>query len=230
MVTVAFLGPLGSGKTTMLTRYGILTKQIHPYKKMYCNYKLLNYEYSELDLMDLYLKHPDEQNLILLADEIWTTMDCRVSSSYRNEVEGYFTAMTRKAKADFGFSTQFESFVDLRLSAFVKVKYIMEPIPILRSFISKGVKYYYKDNHPYKFKCHIIDERDEYNIIEKDFTFDGRKWFQEFNTYETIRPPKDIIQRIEINQMKREIQHKKLSEMIANGVTDARQLKQKKKE
>jgi hypothetical protein len=144
-------------------------------------------------------------------------MDCRVSGSYRNRLESYFVAMTRKAKADFFMTMQYEKFTDWRLSAFIKVKYIMESIPVKHDIEIDGIQYSYVKPHPYMFKTTLIDERNGSDIIVRDFIFDGRRWFNEFNTDEYILPPDDLIQTIRIKQMKDKIQFDKLSKIIAEG-------------
>lgn len=230
MVTIAYLGDLGSGKTTKCTRDIILTKLMHPNKKMFLNYHLYNYDYTVLDMMELYLNHPDERDLIIGIDEIYTTMDCRISSSYRNRIESYFMAMTRKAKADLFITMQYETFVDCRLSPFIKVKYIMEAIPIKKTVVINGIEYSYNVNHPNIFKCTLIDERNSNNPIIKEFHFDGLRWFTEFNTDEYIKPPEDVLRTMEIKQMKDKITYAKLTEQLKNGVIDGRKKPKAKKE
>lgn len=218
MVTVAFLGDLGSGKSTLCARQTILTKKLHPQKILYSNMHFYNYPYMELDLMELYLHHQEVRDTIIVIDEIYTTMDCRISSSYRNRIESYFIAMTRKAKADLFVTMQYETFVDCRLSPFVKVKYIMETIPVLHKIVLDGREYSYTKPHPYLFKCTLYDERNSNVPIMKEFKFDGRRWFDEFNTDQYIRPPEDVIQRIEIRQMKDRLLHAKLKNQLEEGI------------
>jgi hypothetical protein len=229
MVTIAFLGDLGSGKTTLCTRFVILTKKLHQEKEIYLNYDLKNYSYHKLDLMDLYLNHQEIRNVIIGIDEIYTMMDCRVSGSYRNRIESYFVAMTRKAQADLFITMQYETFVDCRLSPFVKVKYIMEKIMIPCDIVIDGIKYSYVKPHPYLFKTTLLDERNSNNPIMKEFMFDGRKWFNEFDTDEYIRPPEDEIQRIQIKQMKDKLQYNKLKDKLENGVKNNAKKTSKKK-
>lgn len=218
MVTIAFLGDLGSGKTTKAVRDAILTKQLHPIKKIYSNVHLNNYPYENLDLMKMYLDDDDVRDTIILGDEFYTTMDCRVSSSHRSLVESYFIAMTRKARADFYLTMQYEKFTDCRLAPFVKVRYIMEKIYYYKRIVLNGVQYTYKIPHPYMFKCTLYDERDDSNMIVKEFKFDGRRWFDEFNTDQYIKPPEDTMMRIKIKQMKDKIQYEKLKYQIENGI------------
>jgi len=215
MTTIAFLGDLGSGKTTMCTRMTILTKLLHPEKKIYCNYLLKNYPYEDLDLMKLYLdENPDNKNIIVVADEVYTMMDSRVSTSYRNRIESYFITMTRKAKADFYLTMQYEKFTDCRLAPFVHVKYIMENIPIRKTIMIGDTKYTYIKPHPYMFKVTVFDDRNSYMPMSKEFYFNGSRWFSEFDTNQYIKPPRDIIQQIEINQMKKEVQYHNLKEKL----------------
>jgi hypothetical protein len=228
MVTIAFLGDLGSGKTTLCTRQTILTKKLYPSKKIYSNYDFKNYDYIPLDLMDLYINNQNARDMIVVCDEFYTTMDCRVSGSYRNRIESYFIAMTRKAQADFYVTMQYETFTDCRLSPFIKVKYIMETIPVRHNIEIDNIKYSYVKPHPYLFKCHLYDERNSNNPINKDFIFDGRRWFNEFDTNKYVLPPDDVIQRIKISQMKNKIQYDKLKNIIDNGENNVKKFVKKK--
>lgn len=232
MVTVAFLGDVGTGKTTMCTRHTILTKKLHPNKRLYCNYHLSNVPYEELDLMELYLDKPEEKGLIISIDEIYTTMDSRISSSYRNRIESYFIAMTRKADADLFVTMQYETFVDCRLSPFVKVKYVMESIPLIKNIVIDGKEYEYIQPHPYLFKFTLYDERSGKLSIQEGY-FDGRRWFNEFNTDQIIKPPEDVLMNIKINKMKKKVQYERLKyqcSQIDNGVNIFERKKQDKKD
>ena len=80
-------GGLGSGKTCMLTRYAYLSHLMG--KRIISNYKLENIPFTNLDMVDLYLNHPDMNNYIIVADELYTFMDCRSSMSVRNKLESY---------------------------------------------------------------------------------------------------------------------------------------------
>lgn len=231
MVTMAFLGDLGSGKTTLMTRQAILTKKLHPEKIIYSNYVLNNYQYEELDLMDLYLNHQEVRDTIILIDEIYTMMDSRLSSSHRNEVESYFIAMTRKAKADLFVTMQYETFTDCRLSPFIKVKYVMETVPVEYKATIENVEYCYVKPHPYLFKVHLFDDRNTGNPIYREFIFDGRKWFKEFNTDQYILPPKDVLQRIELKQVETELRlektKRKLEELKNGKPKEVKKIKQR---
>lgn len=210
MVAVAFLGFLGSGKTTMAVRDTILTKKLHPNKTIYSNMVLYNYDYKDLDLMDMYLNHQTEKDIIILGDEVYTMMDSRLSQSNRNKVESYFMAMSRKKDCDFFMTMQYEKFVDCRIAPFIQIKYIMESIPIVQKTFIDGIEYSYTIPHPYLFKVHLFDNRIPFNTVTKDFVFDGRRWFKEFNTYQTILPPEDIQLSIKLNLLKKKVQYEKL--------------------
>jgi hypothetical protein len=209
ITTIGILGGLGSGKTCMLTRYAILTKKLHPNKKIVSNYHLHNYKYSLLDMMDLYLNQKDIDDMIILGDEFYTSMDCRVSSSYRNRIESYFIAMTRKKKADFFFTCQYEKFMDCRLAPFVKIRLVMEGIPILKKTVLDGVEYKYTVYHPYIFRCTLFDDRNIANPTKNTFMFDGRRWFKEYNTEQVIYPPDDYIDKVKVHERKRKLKKEK---------------------
>lgn len=178
-------GSLGSGKTAMLTRYGLKSSTN---RNVISNYHLKNISYMKLDMVDLYFNHPDLKNMVLLGDELYTFMDCRTSMSKRNRLESYFITQTRKKNVDLYFTTQFSEFVDMRLIAFVSVWIKMENI-WLQSNVT-GMMY----KHPYKFIANFHDYRNQDNIKHFVRIFDGRQWFEEYDTDEVIYPPDDILE------------------------------------
>ena len=183
---VLISGGLGSGKTCLLTKYAILS---HIQGKMnISNYHLRRIPYKKLDMVDLYINHPDLKNMFIGGDELYTFMDCRTSISKRNRLESYFVAQTRKANVDLYFTSQFSSFVDLRLIKFVDLVIQMENIWLINK--KTGIKY----KHPYLFIMTITDYRDPHNISSRTCRFDGRQWFKEYDTNERIYPPEDFIQ------------------------------------
>lgn len=227
MVIVAVLGDLGSGKTTNAVRIVKLTKQMHPEKTIYSNIHLNNLSYKPLDLMELYLNQPDEKNIIIFGDEFYNMMDSRISSSYRNIIESYYVAMSRKAKADFILTMQYEKFVDCRLAPFVKVKYIMEGIPVNYFFYMAGKKYSYIRYHPFMFKMNIFDERSG-KLVVTEKIFNGSRWFKEFDSYKIVLPPKDVIQNVKLKQLEKEVKYKKL-QLVNKQLDDGTYQNNKKK-
>lgn len=182
---VMITGDLGTGKTALLTRY-TLKSCLH--KKVLSNYHLYNIDYEKFDMVDLYVNKPDLKDIIISGDELYTFMDCRSSMSVRNRLESYFITQTRKKNCDLYFTTQFSEFVDLRLISFANIWVKMENIWLVSK--TTGLKY----KHPYKFIAKFHDYRDKDNIQKKTFIFDGRVWFNEYNTNEVIYPPDDIMQ------------------------------------
>lgn len=181
---VLITGGLGSGKTCMLTRYGKIA--FSEGKNMYSNYHLVNMPYKKLDIVDMFFNEPDLKDVMILGDEIYTFMDCRMSGAKRNRLQSYFIAQTRKRNVDLYGTAQFSQFTDLRLTAFLDVWIKMENI-----WIMKDGK---KTKHPYFFLATFHDYRDENDI--KIFTrrFDGRTHFNDYDTNERIYPHDDYIQ------------------------------------
>lgn len=194
---IGILGLPGSGKTCMATRLVNLEKQLHPYKKIYSNYHLNGLDYDLLDFIDIFINHRGERNMILLGDEISTFLDCRVSGSGRNRVESYLLKQTRKKGCDIIFTDQFEGFVDLRLSKFCNLRIIMENKFCLYKFWLNCKHYAIKKPHPYLFRATYEDND---NHITKERVFDGRKWFDKYDTYQEIYPPEDYIPKKLIKQ------------------------------
>jgi len=146
-------GDLGSGKTCMLTRYGVKSS-IH--KKLMSNYHF--------------------------------NMDCRTSMSKRNRLESYFILQTRKKNVDLYFTSQYSELVETRLIRFVSIWIKMQNIMLK----SRNTGLLYK--HPYKFIATIHDYRNKDSINVSSYVFDGRPWFNEYDTNEVIYPPDDIFQ------------------------------------
>ena len=178
-------GDLGSGKTCMLTRYGVKSS-IH--KKLMSNYHFKNVPYEKFDMVDLYLNHPDLSNIVICADELYTFMDCRTSMSKRNRLESYFILQTRKKNVDLYFTSQYSELVETRLIRFVSIWIKMQNIMLK----SRNTGLLYK--HPYKFIATIHDYRNKDSINVSSYVFDGRPWFNEYDTNEVIYPPDDIFQ------------------------------------
>lgn len=183
---VLISGGLGSGKTCMLTKYAILSHRMG--KMNISNYHLKRIPYKKFDMVDIYFNHPELSNIFIGGDELYTFMDCRTSMTKRNRIESYFIAQTRKSNVDLYFTTQFSSFVDLRLIKFVDIAIQMENIWLINK--KTGLRY----KHPYLFIMTMTDYRDPNNITSRTYRFDGRQWFKEYNTNERIYPLDDIIQ------------------------------------
>lgn len=181
---VVITGDLGTGKTAMLTRYGCKSS-VHK-ENVLANYKLSHVQFEPFDMVDLYLNQPELTNAIILGDELYTFMDCRSSMSIRNKLESYFITQTRKKNVDIYFTTQFSEFVDFRMILFASIWVKMSNIWLYSS--KTGQRY----KHPYLFNVVFHDYRDKDNIKVKYMRFDGRRWFGEYNTNETIYPPDDI--------------------------------------
>ena len=181
---VLITGGLGSGKTCMLTRYAKMG--FSEGKKLYANYHLTHMPYGTLDIVDMYLNEPELKDIMILGDEIYTFMDCRLSGSQRNRLQSYFIAQTRKINADLYGTAQFSQFNDLRLTAFLDVWIKMENIWIMKN--GKKVK------HPYYFLATFHDYRNENDINIFTKIFDGRTHFSDYDTSQRIYPHDDYIE------------------------------------
>ena len=123
---IGISGPTGSFKSCFLTRLGLTQKKLFPHKKLFSNYHLKNHNYEKLDIVDIYVNKRELKDLIILATELHTTFDCRVSGSSRNRLESYLLTQTRKKSVDFFYDTQYERFLDFRVSLFVDIRIVME--------------------------------------------------------------------------------------------------------
>jgi hypothetical protein len=174
-------GGLGSGKTCLGVRYCVIGYQNN--RKVISNVHLNNIPYMKLDLVDLYVNHPDMKDMFIFGDELYTFMDCRMSGSKRNRLESYFIAQTRKKNCDLYFTTQYTSFIDLRLAHFVDVWVEMKNIWFLDGNV--------KQKHPYKFIAKYHDYRNPSDVKVKTLLFDGRGFFDHYSTDQVIYPPDD---------------------------------------
>lgn len=180
---VIITGGLGSGKTCLLTRYGKIAHSDG--KLLYSNYHLAYMKYKKLDIVDMYFNEPELKNVMILADEIYTFMDCRMSTNKRNILQSYFIAQTRKRNTDLYYTAQFSQFTDLRLTAFIDIWIQMKNIWVMID----GKK----QKHPYLFVATFHDYRDEDDIKIFSKQFDGRSHFKDYNTDEEIYPHDEYI-------------------------------------
>jgi len=183
---ICITGGVGTGKTCLLTRYGKISHELG--KTVISNYHLTNIPYKKLDIVDLYFNHPDLKNIVILGDELYTFMDCRASMTKRNRIESYLIAQTRKISCDIYFTSQFSQFVDIRLMRFVDIFIEMENIWMTDN------KTGFKEPHPYLFDMVITDYRNPSDINSKNKRFDGRRYFEEYDTNQRIYPPDDYLQ------------------------------------
>lgn len=188
-------GDLGTGKTCIMTKYALDYFKMG--RKIISNYKLNNIPYEKLDIVDIYLNKPDLKNIVILGDELYTFMDCRTAMSQRNRLESYFIAQTRKRNCDVVFTSQYEDFIDFRLIRFVNINIDMENIWVYSKSLEMSVK------HPYLFLVSLTDYRQSKNIKHYKKIFDGRNYFNEYNTEEQIYPPEEIFKTLEDFRKKR---------------------------
>lgn len=182
---VLITGGVGTGKTCLLTKYVLDAVKLG--KKVLSNYDFKHIKYEKMDLTDLYLNHPDLVNIFLAYDEFYLEMDCRVSNKSRNRLQSYLIAQTRKKDCDLYCTAQFNQFMDLRLIKFVDIWIECHNIWVA---VDDGdvVK------HPYMFEITTHDYReDAYNPEDNVFFFDGRPFFNEYDTNQLILPPEDYI-------------------------------------
>jgi len=182
---VAIEGGLGSGKTCLLTKYAVESYLLQG-RKVYSNYHLKRIPYTKLDIVDIYLNQPELKNVFIAGDELHTFMDCRLSQKRRNIIESYFVLQTRKKNVDLYFTSQWLNLVDIRLIRFVDVVIRMHKIYITNE---DGIKMV----HPYLFLAEFHDYREDFIPDVYTKIFDGRKWFDHYDTNEVIYPPDDYL-------------------------------------
>lgn len=181
---VLITGGVGTGKTCYLVRCSLQARKMG--KMVLCNFTFFNIEYKKMDLTDLYLNYPDLTDIFLAYDEFYTEMDCRVSGKLRNRLQSYLIAQTRKKNCDLYATAQFNQFMDLRLIKFVDIWAECRNVWIIQN---EKIR-----KHPFLFDITVHDYRtDPYNPIDREFRFDGRRYFSEYDTNELILPREDYI-------------------------------------
>lgn len=113
MVTV---GPMGSGKTTVITAMGVLAQQLDKVK-LFSNYALSNIEYTYFhptEFADL-MNSEELNNAVILLDEAYLLMDSRSSGARINRLFSAFIYQARKRSVDVYIATHHPDHIDKRI-------------------------------------------------------------------------------------------------------------------
>jgi hypothetical protein len=166
---IAITGPIGGGKTCFQTRCLYREKMKRPNARIVTNYKLNNIKHEYIDAKELFEMKEQLKNTILGIDEMHIFMDCRDSLKFTNKMMTHFILQTRHLGVHMYFTTQDISQVDIRLRRMLD----------LLAYCTKSV---YQD----WFKIKLIDYRDVLNIQTNEFMFNGRPYYDLYDTTEII--------------------------------------------
>ena len=175
---VGLEGPIGSGKTIMMTRY--LVRDSINGRAIFTNYGLKHIKFTKVDMNKILEMHENQFNLkdcSLGIDEITVFADCRRSGSKLNRVISYFILQSRKRNVDIYFTTQNLNMVDFRLIDYMDFQINCKKVMNRKGEVVEGFAQYT-----------VYDIRDIHDIKIKSFMLDIRKYYKFFDTYEVILP------------------------------------------
>jgi KaiC/GvpD/RAD55 family RecA-like ATPase len=163
------LGVRGSGKTLFMT--SLAYKYAATGKKIIANYHLIDIEYTYMTFEEI-SKLPDElYNAVVLLDEIQIGADSYEIFKKSNKMITTFATQLRKRKIVMYYSTQVFTQTTKRLRE--QTNYIIQ----VENTNQKGIS-----------KISVFDREkflDEQHL--KSFVFDGRPYFNYYNTDEVVK-------------------------------------------
>jgi len=109
MVLIAFVGELGSGKTLALTY--LAWRNFNKGQKIYANYTLA-FVHTFIETLE---QIDGMEEGFFAADELWSWLDSRLSSSKRNQTVNAILLKSRKRGINIGFTAQHFSQIDKRV-------------------------------------------------------------------------------------------------------------------
>lgn len=173
---VAIVGNKGSGKTLMMTYIG---ERAHfkENRKVYANYHLTEIPYQKFSYDDL-LNLPEEmEHAIILMDEIQMGADAYEFLSNKSKAITTLATQLRKRDLELYMTTQRFTFISKRLRDLTDLIYTMTTYTDQNGNLVRGVAYVeqYDRNDPFS------------DIPIKKFIFDGRNWFNHYDTTEVIK-------------------------------------------
>ncbi|KKN78730.1 hypothetical protein LCGC14_0347970 [marine sediment metagenome] len=116
MAITVITGPMGSGKTTLMTAVGVLAHELDGVR-IFCNYRLTGIEHTffrPTEFADL-MEAEELNNCIVLLDEAYLLMDSRTSGARINRLFSAFTYQARKRGVDLLVVTHHTDHIDKRI-------------------------------------------------------------------------------------------------------------------
>ena len=164
---IGICGSLGSGKTLYMTRCLYKEYFKNTEREIATNYKLKGIPHRYIYASELFDMKKSLSNMILGIDEMHIFLDCRAST--KNKEMTHFILQTRHLGMNLYFTTQDISQVDIRLRRMLDIL-----VYCTKTYI---------DGY---FKIKIIDYRDTMDIRSNTFIFDGRPYYDLYDTTEII--------------------------------------------
>lgn len=165
---IAITGAIGSGKTLYMTRCLYREKMKNYDVRIITNYNV-NFEHETIDAKELFDLKTTLKNSKLGIDEMHIFMDCRDSLKMTNKKMTHFILQTRHLGVDLYFTTQDISQVDIRLRRMI-------------DYLVHCSKTEFEDI----FKITIVDYTDIMNIKRNEFLFNGKPYYDLYDTTELI--------------------------------------------
>jgi hypothetical protein len=172
---VAIVGNKGSGKTLFLT---FIAEHAHymENRKVFSNFDLTEIPYERFDYQMLAELPEHIENAVILMDETQMGADAYEFLSKQSKGITKLATQLRKRKLDLYMTTQRFSFISKRLRDLTDFIFAMEVLRDQNQQIIRGMA-----------RVEIYDRNDPFREIPmKDFTFDGRPFFNHYNTNEII--------------------------------------------
>lgn len=165
----AIIGNRGSGKTCFMTMLAV--KYHAEGRKIYSNYHLHNIPYEPMTLKEMSELPDSLYNAVVLMDELHVGVDSYDFMKSSSKAFYTFATQLRKRKVNWYYTTQIFTQVAKRVRNQTDYLITME-----------------NTNKEHLFKVAVYDRRevDTIGIPIKNFTFDGREYFKEYNTDEVI--------------------------------------------
>ena len=116
MAIYVVVGPMGSGKTTLVTAMGV-TSYLLDGTNIFSNYRLANIPYTYFhpsEFVDL-MESEELKHATVLLDEAYLLMDSRASGAKINRLFAAFAYQARKRDVDLFIATHHTGHVDLRI-------------------------------------------------------------------------------------------------------------------
>ena len=166
----AILGDRGAGKTCFMTA---LAAAYHKEgKKIFTNYHLFDIPYQKITLKEMVELPEWLNNSVVLIDEIHVWADAYDFMGKPARALATFATQLRKRKVNWYYTTQVFTQAPLRVRR--QTNYFM----VMQNTKGKGI-----------FKCQVIDRFN--NDIINEFNFDGKPFYDKYDTDEVITVEKE---------------------------------------
>jgi len=173
---IAVVGNKGAGKTLFLTYIAEYSHLIEK-RKVFSNFELNHIPYYDFDYKMLLELPDDMENGVILMDETQMGADAYDFLSKKSKAITTLATQLRKRNLDLYMTTQRFTFIAKRLRDLTDFIFAMEVAKDYNNDIIKGVA-----------NVEVYDRNDIFDETPiKTFIFDGRNFFNHYNTDEVIK-------------------------------------------